>query len=141
MAKTLALGTVLRVESDTPGQFITVGSLSTIGVPGPTKPEIDVTTLDSEAAEFLAGIPDNGELACSGIFQYSDEGQALLLGDAHDSNAPTRTFNIEFTRQDVEFEFQGWVRSFVPNAPGPNEAYTFDMSIRVTGPVTISDIS
>ena len=141
MAKSVALGTVLRVETDTPGTFIVVGHLTNLPVPGPTKPEIDVTDFDSTAAEFLAGLPDNGELACSGWFNYADAGQALLLADAHDPDAPTRRWQIEFTRQDVEFEFDGWVRSFVPQAPGPNDAYTFDLTIRVTGAVDISAIS
>lgn len=141
MAKTLALGTVLRMESDTPDTYITVGNLTSIGVPGPTKPEIDVTDFDSEAAEFLAGLPDNGELPLSGFFNYEDAGQVLALADAHNAEAPTRGWQIEFTRQDVEFAFEGWVKSFVPNAGGPNEAYSFDMVIRITGAVDISAIS
>jgi hypothetical protein len=141
MAKTQTLGTVLRVETDTPDSFVPVGNLTRIGVPGPTKPEIDVTDFDSTAAEFLAGLPDNGELPFSGIFNYANQGQALMLADAHDPDAPVRTFQIEFTRQNVEFTFEGWVKSFVPTAGGPNEAYTFDGSIRVTGAVAIDSIS
>lgn len=141
MAKTLALGTVLRIETDTPGQYVAIGNLTSIPVPGPTKPEVDVTDFDSTATEVLLGLPDNGELSCSGWFNYSDQGQALALADAHDPDAPARNFRIEFTRQDVEFEFAGYISSFVPQAPGPNEAYTFDMTIRVTGAVQISEIS
>lgn len=135
MAKTVTLGTTLSMGG-TP-----VGSLTRIGVPGPTKPEIDVTDFDSTAAEFLAGLPDNGELPLSGFFEYADAGQAAMLADAHDPDSPTRAFVIEFTRQDVSFSFNGWVKSFVPNAGGPNEAYTFDAVIRVTGAVSIDDIS
>lgn len=141
MAKTVALGTILRVESNTPNVYTTVGNLTSIGVPGPTKPEIDVTDFDSTASEFLAGLPDNGEIPFSGFFNGTDGGQMILLTDAHDPNAPTRTFQIEFVRQDKEFIFDGWVKSFIPTAGGPNEAYTFDGVIRVTGAVAISDIS
>ena len=141
MSKSVALGTILRVETDTPGVWLVVGNLTQIGVPGPTKPEIDVTDLDSVASEFLAGLPDNGELSFGGWFNYADTGQALLLADAHDPDAPTRAFQIEFTRQDVEFQFDAWVKSFVPNAPGPNEAYSFEGVIRVSGAVTIIPIS
>lgn len=141
MPKTLSLGTKLYVEGDTPGVYLHVGNLTSLPLPGPTKPEVDVTDLDSTAAEFLAGLPDNGELACSGFFNYTDAGQALLLADAHDSDSPTRSWRIEMTRQDLEAEFQGWVRSFVPQAPGPNDAYTFDLTIRITGAVDISPLS
>lgn len=134
MAKTQTLGTTLKIGTDL------VGNLTRIGVPGPTKPEIDVTDFDSTAAEFLAGLPDNGELPLSGFFNYTDAGQAAMLADAHDPDSPSRTFEIAFTRQDVKFTFTGWVKSFVPNAAGPNEAYTFDASIRISGAVTIAAI-
>lgn len=135
MGKTVTLGTTLTMA----GQL--VGNLTRIGVPGPTKPEIDVTDFDSVAAEFLAGLPDNGEIPLSGFFNYANAGQAAMLDDAHDPDSPTRAFVIAFVRQDVEFSFNGWVKSFVPNAGGVNEAYTFDAVIRVTGAVTISAIS
>jgi hypothetical protein len=109
-------------------------------VPGPTKPEIDVTDFDSSAVETLAGLPDNGELAFSGYFNFADVGQAVLLDDAHDPEAPTRTFRVDFVRQDVRFEFDAWVKSFVPTAPGPQDAYGFDGTLRITGAVTIGAI-
>lgn len=140
MAKTVALGTVLRVEDpDTPGTFIAVGNLTNIPVPGPTKQRIDVTDFDSEAMEYLPGLPDNGELSLSGFFNYENEGQAVLLADAHDPAAPTRSFQIDFTRQDVRFEFDGYVASFVPTAGGPNEAYSFDAGLQITGAVDITN--
>src|SRR5262245_31076548 len=98
--KTVTLGTVLRMENPaTPAGFLTVGNLTAIGVPGPTKAEIDVTDFDSVAAEFLAGLPDNGELPLSGFFNFEDDGQAAALADAHDPDAPVRHFQIDFTRQ------------------------------------------
>lgn len=138
MPKTVALGTILRVENPATTGFLAVGNLTQIGVPGPTKPEIDVTDFDSTAAEFLAGLPDNGELSFSGFFNYDDDGQVVLLEDAHDPDAPDRNFKIEFTRQNVMFTFAAWVKSFVPDAGGPGEAYTFDGSLRITGPVTVT---
>lgn len=134
MAKTLALGTKLYVESGS--LFIAVGNLESIGVPGPTKGEVEVTDLDSSAREFLATLPDNGELAFNGFFNEADAGQDLLFADANDPDAPVRAFRIDFVRQDVRFEFDGFVKSFVPTAPGPDEAHGFDGSIRVTGVVT-----
>jgi len=138
MAKSLALGTVLRIESDTPDTFIAIGNLTSIGVPSPTKATVDVTDFDSDAIEKLAALPDNGELAFSGFFNYANAGQALAMGDAHDPDAPVREFQIDFERQDVRFEFEGQILSFAPNAPGPNEAYTFDGTISVSGAVTIT---
>lgn len=138
--KTVALGTTLTVadDSDNPTP---VGNLTQISVPGPTKPEIDVTDFDSTAAEFLAGLPDNGELSMSGFFNYENDGQAILLDDALDADSPTREFVITFTRQMVSFTFNAWVKSFVPTAPGPNDAYGFDATLRVTGAVQVAPVS
>lgn len=138
--KTVALGTTLTVadDSDNPTP---VGNLTQISVPGPTKPEIDVTDFDSTASEFLAGLPDNGELSMTGFFNYENGGQAILLDDALASDAPVREFVIEFTRQSVSFTFNAFVKSFVPTAPGPNDAYGFDATLRVTGSVEVAPIS
>ncbi len=136
--KTVALGTTLHVMDGS--DPVPVGNLTKISVPGPTKPEIDVTDFDSVAAEFLAGLPDNGEIAMSGWFNYADSGQAILLADANDPDAATRQFTVTFVRQAVSFTFEGFVKSYIPNAGGPNDAYTFDATIRVTGAVEISPV-
>ncbi|HEX6924353.1 MAG TPA: hypothetical protein VF167_02935 [Longimicrobiaceae bacterium] len=138
MAKSSALGTILRVESDTSGVFTKVGNLTSIGVPSPTKPQIDTTDFDSVAAESIAGLPDNGEVTLSGFFNYADAGQLILIGDAHDPDATARDFQIDFTRQDLRFSFSAEVTSFAPNAGGPGEAYTFDATLRISGSVILT---
>lgn len=139
--KTLSLGTKLYVETDTPGSFITVGNLTSVTFPGPVKGEVDVTDFDSTAREFLATLPDNGEMSGSGFYNEEDAGQELLFEDANSADAPTRAFRLELTRQAVEYEFEGFVKSFVPTAPGPDDAYGFDFAIRITGAVEKSAIS
>lgn len=134
MAKTIAAGTVLKVGA------VTVGNVTSISAPNPVKAEVDVTDFASTASEFLLGIPDNGEISMSGIFNYTDAGQLVLLGDANDPDAAARAFTLEFTRQDVQFSFNAYVRSFVPTASGPNDAYKFDATLRLTGAVTIAAI-
>lgn len=139
MAKTVALGSLLKVKIG--GTYTTVKGLTVVPAPSPTRPEIDVTSLDSTGAEFLGGIPDNGELAVSGFADFDDEGQLLLLGDAHAPSSVTRDFLVDFVPQQVQFAFQGYVSSFVPTAGGPNEAITVDIGIRVTGAVDIYGVS
>lgn len=137
MAKTQALGTKLYVEdAESPGDFIPVGNITSLPIPGPEKPEIDVTDFDSIGAESLPGLPDYGELSFSGFFNAENDGQLQMFTDAQDPDAPVRAFRIDMTRQNIRFSFNGYVRSFRPNAGGPNEAITFDGSIRVTGSVT-----
>lgn len=137
MAKSTTLGTKLYVENPATGDaFIAVGRITQISVPGPTKPEIDVTDFDSTGAEFLPGLPDYGSLDFSLNYDGDDPGQEILFDDAQDPDAPVRDFYIDFTQQDVRFEFSGYVASFVPQAGGVGQAYTANGSIRVSGSVT-----
>lgn len=139
MAKTQALGTLLKVKIG--GTYTTVKGLTVVPAPSPTRPEIDVTSLDSTAAEFIGGIPDNGELSVSGFVDFDDAGQLLMLGDAHAPVSVSRDWQVDFVRQGVKFEFAGYVSSFVPTAGGPNEALTVDATVRVTGAVDILGVS
>ncbi len=129
MAKTVTQGTVLSVAA------VAVGNLTSIGTPGPTKPEIDVSDFDSTAAEFLMGMPDSGEMSFSGFFNKANASQMTLLADAIATTATSRAFTILFPTQGT-FGFNGYVKSFVPTASGVNSAVMFDGSIRVTGAVT-----
>ena len=132
MAKTRALGTILMQGATV------VASITSISVPSPVKGEIDVTDFASVAAEFLPGMVDYGEISMSGFFNYTDAGQTILRADANDVAAATKAWTIAFPNQSMKFTFNAWVKSYVPNAGGPNEAYTFDATLRVTGAVTVA---
>lgn len=140
MPKTAALGTILRVENPVTSGFLAVGNLTNVPAPQLEKQEIDTTDFDSSGIESLPGLTDAGEMAIAGFFNYADDGQAVLLADALDPDAPTRTFQLDFTRQDVRFTFEAYVKSFRPGAGGPNEAYRFEGTLRVTGVPTATAI-
>lgn len=136
MAKSTTRGVELYVENPATTGYVKVGRLTRIGVPGSTKPEVDVSDFDSDAAEFLPGLPDSGSLAFTVNYDNADPGQEILFDDAQDNEAPVRGFRIDFTQQDVRFEFDAYAGSFVPTAGGVNQAITAEGSLRVTGPVT-----
>jgi hypothetical protein len=130
MAKSKALGTILKQASTV------VANLTNISIPGPVKTEIDVTDFASVAVETLPGMPDYGEITVSGFFSYADAGQTIMLADAFNVAATTKAWTIPFVTQSMQFIFNAWVKSFVPEAPGPNDAYKFTATLRVTGAVT-----
>lgn len=130
MAKSRALGTVLKQGATV------VGNLTQISIPGPVKTEIDVTDFASVAAEFLPGLADYGEVTFSGWYNDADAGQTIVRADAFDITAGTKAWTIGFVTQAKGFSFNAWVKSFVPNAGGPNAAYDFTATLRVTGAVT-----
>lgn len=129
MAKTRALGTILLQGATT------VANITSISVPGPVKTEIDVTDFASVAAEFLPGLADYGEVQFSGFYNYADAGQTIVRADAFDINAGTKAWTIAFANQLMKFTFNAWVKSYVPNAGGPNAAYDFTATLRITGAV------
>jgi hypothetical protein len=129
MAKTRALGTILKQGATV------IANLTSISVPSPQKTEIDVTDFASAAAEFLPGLADYGELSMSGFYNYADAGQTIVRTDAFDIAAGTKAWSIAFPNQLMQFTFNAWVKSYVPKAGGPNEAYGFDATLRVTGAV------
>lgn len=120
--------------------YTPIGNLTNIGTPTLTKGETEVTDFDSTAREFLGTLPDNGELAFSGMMNEGNAGQDVMFEDAQDADAPTRNFRLDFGRQAVRFSFAGWVKTFGYTAGGVDEAYGFDGTIRITGPVTKSAI-
>lgn len=129
MAKSRALGTILLQGATV------VASVSQISIPGPVKTEIDVTDFASAAAEFLPGLADYGEVTFSGFFNYSDAGQTIVRADAFNIAAGTKAWSLQFPNQLMQFTFNAWVKSYVPDAGGPNDAYKFTATLRVTGAV------
>ena len=129
MAKSRALGTLL-LQGATP-----VANITSISVPGPVKTEIDVTDFGSVATEVLPGMADFGEITFSGWFNYADAGQTIVRADAFDINAIAKAWTLAFVTQSMKFTFNAFVKSYVPNAGGPNAAYDFTATLRVTGAV------
>lgn len=129
MAKTRALGTIVKQGATV------IAGISSISVPSPNKTEIDVTDFASVAAEFIPGLADYGELTMSGFYNYSDAGQTIVRADAFDITAGTKAWSIAFVNQSMQFTFNAWVKSYVPDASSPNDAYKFTATLRVTGAV------
>ena len=117
MSKTRALGTILLQGATA------VGNITTITLPGPVKTEIDVTDFASAAAEFLPGLADYGEVTFAGFFNDADAGQTIVRADAFDITAGTKAWTVAFVNQAKKFTFNAWVKSFAPDAGGPNDAY------------------
>jgi hypothetical protein len=72
MAKTKSFGTGVTVG----GTAIT--GLTDISISGADVPFVDLTTHDSTAKEFVAGLIDNGTLELSGKLNHADAGQDAL---------------------------------------------------------------
>ncbi len=81
MTAKIGFGTVLEIESGTPGQYTTVGGITSVKPPGVTAEVVDATHMKSanKAKEKLAGIIDWGQTSIGINYDPADEGHADLI--------------------------------------------------------------
>lgn len=72
--------------------FTTIAEVTNIKGPGEKAPQLDASSFDSEAMEFIAGLPDSGELTFDVNFVGSDVQQQGLRTDLR--NGTLRNFKL-----------------------------------------------
>lgn len=128
MAKIKALGVTLTVG----GTAVT--GLNSITVPESEAPDIDVTTHDSTAKEFVGGLSDFGTVTLSGKFNAADSGQTYLRTPANQGGDPVP---IVITLSDATtITFNAVVKGFGTTVGDVDTAVEFSSSLRISGPVT-----
>lgn len=79
--------------------FAKVGEVNNIGAPSGEAADIDTTHLESEAKEYLIGLPDNGNIEIAMNAVSGDTGQDEL--DAAKDAQERRWLKIEWSNGDV----------------------------------------
>lgn len=95
MAKSKSFGSTVTIDSTE------ITGLTDINVSGSEIPTIDITTHDSSAREFVAGLKDYGTLELNGKFDASAGGQDTLRSSVGDVASfvitlPNGTTSISF---------------------------------------------
>ena len=132
----LARGTKISISdmAATP-VFTQIKEVKGISPAGASVSKIDVTDLDSDAMEYVAGLPDNGTLTFQINVLESDPGQAAALAAflasenvdfKIETSAKTRTFNGTITKWPT-----------IPDA-SVNGVQTGSAEIQVNGAVTVA---
>jgi predicted secreted protein len=70
-----------RGDGAGPEVFAAVAEITSISGPNETAAQIDVTSFDSEAREYIAGLRDGGEISFDFNFVGDDASQAALRAD------------------------------------------------------------
>ncbi|WP_257556415.1 phage tail tube protein [Sphingobium sp. CFD-2] len=109
--------------------FAKVGEVDNVGEPSGEAADIDVTHLESEAKEYLIGLPDNGNIAISGNFVPDDTGQ-LELRDAKDVQE-RRWLKITWSSGDVWY-IKALVKKYAASAAVDGKT-PFSSSFRTSG--------
>lgn len=133
MAEQKAQGSKLYVYSSADA-YVEVTGIAGINGPGGQRAKIDTTDLGSTAAEFEAGVIDNGDVVASGKFNPDDEGQARLLV-LHGSGAKEQ-FKIEYPDGKTR-TFEGIVFG-APTDSQQNQMVNVQYTITVSGAITNS---
>lgn len=145
MAKVTGLGGKIFIGTSggTP-TYTEVAQVSSIGSVAITADEVEVTTLDNTSGfrEYLTTFKDAGELPITLVWDPAlpthgptAEGLwALMLSQEQ------RPFKIEFPTKPTAYEatFDASVKTFPTPALTPDDALTADVSLRVSGTVTLA---
>lgn len=94
-------------------------------------PEIDVTSLDSTAREYIAALPVGDELDIEFNWHREDAGQVALHAAKNDGGATP--FRVDFP-DGTRLEFSAVVRSFGPGA-GLDEQVKGSAKLKISGAV------
>lgn len=136
MGKTKGAGTLFKIMATTP---VTVGNITNITPPNPTRETIDATTLSSpdNCREFDVGWIDAGEVNVSGYYDPSTGGGQAEL-EALLYSGEKETFDVVYpTGIGKTLSFDGFVTSVAPAVE--LEGYiAWECTIKVTGKPTMA---
>lgn len=134
---TLQIGTADDAGATAPGvdTFTTIGAVRSISGPSGDKGEVDVTDLASTGREFLASIPDYGEVQFTGWHDENEATQTTLWADFVDqSNSHIRNYRITFN-DGTSYDFNAYIKALSHNVEFEN-GIELNGSVRISGGVT-----
>lgn len=123
-----------RGDGGSPETFSLIKEIKTFSGPQASAAEIDVTSLDSTAREFIAGLVDFGEFSAQGNWLPQDVVHKALRTDF--INRTTRNYQLLFPDATLA-SFAAFVKEF-PVSGGVDQALEASVTWRITGPVTFT---
>lgn len=117
--------------------FTTIAELTNISGPTETAGQIDATNFDSEAMEYIAALPDNGEVTAEMNFIASDEQQQGLRADLRAGTL--RNFKIvlpDHATSPTTVAFSAIVTKAPEIAGSVNAVLRGSMTLKVSGRAT-----
>lgn len=140
MAKS-SQGTVIGVSTLPATTYTPIKCTVTIGMEDGETEELDVTCLEADTKEYIAGLADSGMLNLEFNVVFGDPGY-VILQDANE-NGDLVGFEIELKKVGTEttgrlFTFEGIVKS-LPWSAAVGAAITGTGTIRISGAVAETD--
>lgn len=123
-------------DAASPEVFTEIAQVKTVAGPTGSATEIDVTALDSAAAEFLMGLPNEGTVTI-GCLHDPDDTQHELLRANRVAQTSTN-FQIKMTNSpQTVYSFAAYITNFELDM-GVDSAIMASYTLRINGSVTKS---
>lgn len=138
MAGKLAQGTILSRETSLgSASFVAVANVKSFSGPSTENPEIDVTTLDSTAKEFVGGLVDYGELTMEVNFDHDNATHQQIFSDMEASPPTVTGWRITFANPTANYTWSGFVKSFSISGE-VDGVYSGSLTLRLSGARAVS---
>lgn len=115
--------------------FATIAEVNSVGLPSQSRPMIDVSDLSSTAREFIPGLLDSGQISVNMNFTRNTY-IAMRTDLLSDSSVNYQIVLPDSTNTTIDFA--GYVQDMGGDVPGPDERVTVDVTIKITGSITVS---
>lgn len=113
MAGKVAQGTVLSRETSLgSASFTTIANVKSWNGPSTENPEIDVTTLQSTAKEYVGGLVDFGDLTLQLNFDPNNATHQQVLADMEASPPTVTGWRITFVNPTINYTWSAFVKAF-----------------------------
>ena len=144
MSKYTGRGAKFSIESGTPGTFVEVAQVQSIGSIDIQADETEVTTLDNTSGfrEFLQTFKDAGEMPLTLVWDPELPSHGPAVGGLWDLfiQGATKKMQIEWaTNPPYTATFDGFVKGYPTPQATPDDALMAEVSIRVAGTVTLAE--
>ena len=128
-------GTVISIgNGDSPLTYTQIKEVVSFSGFDGTAAEIDVTSLDSTAKEFIMGLQDFGQFTMEANYLKADAGQVLVR--AAKASREVQDIKVEFSDASTA-TFQAYVLS-APQSGGVDAKVDTSFTLRITGDVTFA---
>jgi predicted secreted protein len=131
------VGTVFNRENDgSSGVFTAIAEINSITGPGMTRDFIDVTSLDSTGGyrEFIGGFRDGGQVTLN--MNFTRDGYEQMRLDFIDDDSVNYQIILPDT-SSTTLDFAAFVTD-LPLSITPDDKVTVDVTLKVTGEVTLT---
>ena len=116
-----------------PETFAAVTNLQSFSGPTTTRDEIETTTLDSTAKEYMLALKDHGEMTFDGLFVPTDTTQQDIFDDLDSSTA--RNWKVVFSDTVTTAAFAARVKN-AQFSGAQNDVVKMSLTLRITGDIT-----